>query len=186
VLHGGVETARGAVNEGDSATLSKSRLSKRVLVRSTLAKLLKALPARAIMREDFDKEPAGGLYGGVLKPGFAVSKGGNDTVAFKFEPVHRLLPGEVIRVRFRATKAKSLLIQMFDEKKNDNFGHEISSWKHGEWQTLEFKPSAMLDRGSGKLRPEAGTEFVNFQFHIEGTPDALLEIDCIEIVRIEE
>ncbi len=186
VLHGSVETGRGAVNEGDSSTLTRSRLSKRALVRSTLAKLLKALPARAIMREDFDKEPAGGLYGGLLKPGFAVSKGGNDTVAFKFEPRHVVLPGEVIRVRFRATKAKSLLIQMFDEKKNDNFGHETANWKNGEWQTLEFKPGAMLDRGSGKVRPQAGTEFVNFQFHIEGTPDALLEIDWIEIVRIEE
>lgn len=186
VLHGGAETARGAVMEGMSATLTKSRLGKRNLVRSTLASLLKDMPARAILREEFDTEPKGGLYGGLLTPGFAVSKGGNDTVAFKFEPRHMLLPGEVIRVRFKVSKAKSLLIQMFDEKRNDNFGHEISSWKNGEWQTLEFRPAAMLDRGSGKVRPQAGTEFVNFQFHIEGAQDALLEIDWIEIVRVEE
>lgn len=178
--------ARGAVTEGMSATLTKTRLSKRALVRSTLAKLLKGVPARAILREDFDKEPAGSLYGGSLKDGKAVSQGGNDSVAFKFEPRHVLLPGEVIRVHFRASKAKTLLIQMFNEQKNDNFGYEVSSWKNGEWQTFEFKPSAMLDRESGKVRPQAGTEFVNFQFRIEGPQEALLEIDWIEIVRIEE
>jgi hypothetical protein len=186
VLHGGVETARGAVTEDVSATLTKSRLSKRGLVRSALAKILKGVPARAIMREDFEKEPKGGLYGGKLKSGIAISQGGNDSIAFKFEPVHALLPGEVIRVHFRVSKAKTLLIQMFDEKKNDNFGHEVSSWKNGEWQTFEFKPSAMLDRESGKVRPQAGTEFVNFQFRIEGPEEALLEIDWIEVVRIEE
>ncbi len=186
VLHGEVQTSDGIVLENTGATLGKRGLSKRQTGRAAPAKLLKRIPARAILREDFEKEPAGGLYGGVLKPGFAISKGGNDSVAFKFEPRHVLLPGEVIRVHFRVSKANTLLIQMFDEAKNDNFGHEISSWKNGEWQTLEFKPSAMLDRESSKVRPQVGTEFVNFQFRIEGAPEALLEIDWIEIVRIEE
>lgn len=186
VLHGKVQTSDGNVVENTGATLSKRGLSKRQMGRAAPAKLLKRLPARVMLREDFDKEPAGGLYGGLLKPGLAISKGGNDTVAFKFEPRHVLLPGEVIRVRFRVSKAKSLLVQMFDEAKNDNFGHEVASWKSGEWQTLEFKPSNMLDRGSGKVRPQAGSEFVNFQFHIEGAPEALLEIDWIEIARFEE
>ena len=186
VLHGEVHTSHGDVMENSGATLSKRGLSKRQIGRAAPAKLLKGLPARVMLREDFDKEPAGGLYGGLLKPGLAISKGGNDTVAFKFEPRHVLLPGEVIRVRFRVSKAKSLLVQMFDEAKNDNFGHEVASWRSGEWQTLEFKPGNMLDRGSGKVRPQAGAEFVNFQFHIEGAPEALLEIDWIEIVRLEE
>ncbi|KAA0214852.1 hypothetical protein EDM80_05880 [bacterium] len=184
VLHGRVDTARGAVSENSAALLTRRGLTRRAFMRD--ARLFKELPSRLVLREELETEPAGGLYSGLIKAGLAVSRGGNDAVAFKFRPLHALLPGEVIRVRFRASKAKSLLVQMFDEKRNDNFGHEVSSWKDGQWQTLEFRPAAMLDRGSGKVKPDVGTEFVNFQFHIEGAQDALLEIDWIEIVRVEE
>jgi cytoskeletal protein RodZ len=154
--------------------------------------MLKKLPARVILREDFDVAPPGGMYeeGERLENGVVVMDKAPRYIAFRYNPTLAVLPGTVLRMRVRATDVSKLELELFTAvdlkllRRNEEllFKH---IWSPGddEWQEIELRLEdiALKDNPERKIIP--GDLLRNFKLHYQGKK---LEIDWVEFVRVQE
>ncbi|MCB9932049.1 MAG: hypothetical protein H6841_01365 [Planctomycetes bacterium] len=185
------------IPEGHLATLTNRGLSriKEASRRDWFHPMVGAAPTRHLGIEEFDTEPSGNMISGRLeertaeqlgggKAGHVASDSGRDAaVAFRFDGDHATLRGESVRVRYRASGAQKLILQMFCPARNDNFGIDLEPAKAGEWHVLEIKLSDLRDRVSHKDAPPPGTVLSSFTLALTGQDDAQLEVDWVELVR---
>lgn len=156
---------------------------------------LKSLPERVLLREDFDEPPAGGMYddGERLENGIAIIDGAPRYLAFNFEPQATVLPGMLLRFRFRVTDISKLELELFQPhnmkllKKNGDrmFKHSWNPDHAGEWQTIELLVEEIPERDTDQSFPAHGDELRNFKLHYQGGDKAKLEIDWVEFVRVQ-
>ena len=182
---------------GHVASLSKRGLSaiKEAGRRDWSHPLITSAMPRRLGNEEFDEAPAGGMISarleartgkqlGTEQDGYvAIDSGRAAAVAFQFDGDHATLRGESVRVRYRATGAQKLILQMFCPARNDNFGIDLEPGKAGEWHVLEIKLSDLRDRVSHKDAPPPGTVLSSFTLALTGQDNAQLEVDWVELVR---
>jgi hypothetical protein len=181
-LEGEVVTAAGNVSAG-----SMKRLTSRGLGVSkpfTPGRALADLPSRLLLREDFAKEPAGGLYAGKIADGVAIAKGDGDKVAFRYDPTLTVLPRMALRTRVHVEKAKRLQLELFEQGGNDQPWLIHLTPKQGEWVEVTVKFDDLRLREKPDARLAADTLLRNFKLYVEGDKDASLEIDWVEFVRL--
>lgn len=188
VLHGRVATVHGEIAAGLLGVLTRRNLPKprAAIVKVLIQRLIKGLPPRLLMREEFDGASGRDVYAGTQTDSVVSAKGANACCCFRLQPDFPVLAGATLRVRCRTRNADSLLLQMFCTARNDNFGHELKPGKAGEWTTLEVPLSELLDRATGKVPASPGVLLTNFQMFANGKADTTLEIDWVEIVRVAQ
>lgn len=181
-IEGEVSTPAGNVEAGRMKRLTSRGLgTAKPLAQS---RMLEDVPARTLLREDFDQEPLGGLYGGTLGNGQAVAAGHGQAVAFRYNPTLAVLARMAVKMRVRAAKAQRLQLELFEQG-----GHE-QPWlmhltpKAGEWVEITVKFSDLRLRDQPQARLMAPTLLRNFKLYVEGDKDALLEVDWVEFVRL--
>ncbi|RIK62770.1 MAG: hypothetical protein DCC64_09430 [Planctomycetota bacterium] len=181
-LEGEVSTPAGNVEAGRMKRLTSRGLgAAKPLAQS---RMLDDVPARTLLREDFDQEPLGGLYGGTLGNGQAVAAGHGQAVAFRYNPTLAVLPRMAVKMRVRAVRAQRLQLELFEQ------GGREQPWlihltpKAGEWVEITVKFSDLRLRDQPQARLAAPTLLRNFKLYVEGDKDALLEIDWVEFVRL--
>jgi hypothetical protein len=157
--------------------------------------LLAGAPLRRLGAEEFEVAPAGRMIQGKLETrtaaqleseldGHVASDTGREAaVGFGLDGGHKTLRGEIVRVRYRATGASKMVVQLFCPARNDNFGVDLAPGKEGEWHVLEVRFSDLRDRETHKDAPPPGTNLSSFTIAIEGKDDAQLEVDWVEFVR---
>lgn len=196
-VDGQVEVDGKIIAAGYAATLGKRGLSRirEATQRDMDHPLLTGATPRQLGLEEFDSEPVGGFIQGAIETRSATELGTDDAghvaidtgrdaaVAFQFDGDHATLRGESVRVRYRATGAKKLILQMFCPARNDNFGIDLEPGKAGEWHVLEIKLSDLRDRVSHRDAPPPGTLLSSFTLALTGQDDAQLEVDWVELVR---
>lgn len=153
---------------------------------------LKGIPARVLLREDFDTPPPGGMYqeGERLVNGVVVQENQPGFIAFRYNPTLMVLPGTVLRMRFRTTDVSRLELELFTDseitplKRNEQrmFKHTWKPEKNGEWTELELRVEEIPERDDPANFPTYGTLLRNFKLHFTGKK---LEIDWVEFVRVQ-
>ncbi|MCB9933371.1 MAG: hypothetical protein H6841_08115 [Planctomycetes bacterium] len=153
---------------------------------------LKDIPPRVLLREDFDTPPPGGMYqeGERLVNGVAVQESQPGFIAFRYNPTLMVLPGTVLRMRFRTTDVSRLELELFTDseitplKRNEQrmFKHTWKPEKNGEWTELELRVEEIPERDDPASFPTYGTLLRNFKLHFTGKR---LEIDWVEFVRVQ-
>lgn len=134
-------------------------------------RLLKDMPPRVLMREDFD--------GGTKKV-----FGENSFIDHALKPELTNLPGMEIRIRFRA-KGGALYVQGLREAGNGQWGVWLPLGKQDEWLEWSIPVSDLRrDDGKGEDAPALGEVFRSLKIFIQDGKDAELEIDRLEIVRV--
>jgi hypothetical protein len=181
-LDGEVSTSAGVVAAG-----SMKRLTSRGLGAAkpfAMDRTLTEIPARVLLREDFDQEPKGGLYGGVIEKGVAMAKGHAEFVAFRFNPTLTVLPRMALRFSVRCSRAQRLQLELFEQGGSDQPWLIHLTPKQGEWVevTVKFDDLRLRDKPAARLA--ADTLLRNFKLYVEGEKDASLEIDWVEFVRL--
>jgi hypothetical protein len=182
---------------GFAATLSKRGLSgiREAVKRDWNHPMITGAPARHLGIEEFTTAPLGKMISGRLEARtaallgkkedghVAVDTGREAAVGFGFDGEHETLRGEMVRVRYRATGAEKLVLQLFCPARNDNYGIDLASGKEGEWHILEIRLSDLRNRETHSDAPEAGAKLSSFTLALEGKKDAQLEVDWVELVR---
>jgi len=180
-IEGEVSTSAGVISAG-----SMKRLTARGLGAAkpfAMSRTLMDIPARTLLREDFAKEPAGGLYGGKISSGIAAATGHGEFVAFRFNPTLTVLPRMAVRFSVRCSKAKRLQLELFEQGNDQPWLIHLTP-KQGEWVevTVKFDDLRLRDKPAARLA--ADTLLRNFKLYVEGETDASLEIDWVEFVRL--
>ncbi|MBX3475779.1 MAG: hypothetical protein KF754_15520 [Planctomycetes bacterium] len=154
------------------------------------SRLTRDLPPRVVYREDFDTAPEGGLYGDgeKLDNGLLVRRGGGNYAAFRYNPTVTVQPGMVLRFRARTRAVTQLQLEVFLDKPHDTtcFNMRFRPAKDGEWQVFEIRLADFPDKQNPDAKMQPGQALRNFKLHIEGSDEALLEVDWVEYVRIQE
>ncbi|MBE7491935.1 MAG: hypothetical protein HS108_09315 [Planctomycetes bacterium] len=154
------------------------------------SRLTRDLPPRVVYREDFDKAPEGGLYGDgeTLRDGLLARRGAGNYAAFRYNPTVTVQPGMVLRFAARTRGVSQLQLEVFLDKPHDEtcFNMRFRPVKDGQWQVYEIRLADFPDKQNPALKMQPGQLLRNFKLHLEGTPDALVEIDWVEYVRIQE
>lgn len=154
--------------------------------------MLKNLPARVLLREDFEQAPPGGMYeeGERLEEGVAVCDRQPGHIAFRYNPTLTVLPGTVLRVRLRATDVNRLELELFTQpdlkllKRNKEIMFKRIFRPDGDdWQVFEFKLADITEKDNPDRKIEPGDLLRNFKLHFTGKK---LEIDWVEYVRVQE
>ena len=196
-VDGQVSAGGEVILAGHVATLGKRGLSaiREASRRDWSHPLLTGATPRQLGLEEFDLEPLGGMISGMLESRskeqlesqrdghVAVDAGSKASVAFQFDGEHRTLRGEKVRIRYRATGASKLILQMFCPARNDNFGTDLSPGKEGEWHILEVSLADLRDRETHNDAPPPGTVLSSISLILTGKDDAQLEVDWVELVR---
>ena len=180
-LEGEVVTIAGNVAAG-----SMKRLSARGLGAAkpfALTRELMDIPTRLLLREDFEKEPAGGMYGGKISEGIANATGHGEYVAFRFNPTLTVMPRMAVKMRLRVKQAKRLQLEMFEQGNDQPWLIHLTP-KQGEWVEVTVKFDELRLREKPDARLAADTLLRNFKLYVEGEKDASLEIDWVEFVRL--
>lgn len=154
------------------------------------SRLTRDLPARVVYREDFDREPPGGLYGEgeQMKDGLLSRTGAGNYAAFRYNPTVTVLPGMVLRFRARTKAVTQMQLEVFLEKPDNQrcFNQILKPAKEGEWQVFEIRLADFADKQNPAVKMSPGNLLRNFKLHLEGTASATVEIDWVEYVRIQE
>ena len=180
-LEGEVVTIAGNVAAG-----SMKRLSARGLGAAkpfALTRELMDIPTRLLLREDFEKEPAGGMYGGKISEGIANATGNGEYVAFRFNPTLTVMPRMAVKMRLRVKQAKRLQLEMFEQGNDQPWLIHLTP-EQGEWVEVTVKFDELRLREKPDARLAADTLLRNFKLYVEGEKDASLEIDWVEFVRL--
>ncbi|MCB9895311.1 MAG: hypothetical protein H6839_12740 [Planctomycetes bacterium] len=158
-------------------------------------RFLKDLPERVLLREDFDEPPPGGMYGEGerLENGVAVMDKAPRYIAFRYNPTLTVVPGMVLRIRYRTTDVNKLELELFTMvglkllKKNKEtlYKRVFTPAKNGEWQEIEFEVAKIADNADPENFPTHGELLRNFKLHFAGGDKAKLEIDSVEFVRVQ-
>jgi len=177
------------------ATLNDRGLSRELelTARDLSHPLIGGLKPRVLSAEDFDDLPAKGLIKGalakVVEGGETVTvaqdSGLDAQVALEFDAIETLLPGQVVRVRYRQTGAEKLTVQFWNPDKKDNFGIDLPPGKPGEWLIAEIRIEKLLDRESATVAAMAGDRWQSGGVYAVGK-QTKLEVDWIEFVRQPE
>lgn len=159
-------------------------------------RFLKDLPERTLVREDFDSPPAGGMYedGERLEDGIAIMDQAPRYLAFNFEPEATVLPGMLLRFRYRVTDITKLELELFEtaeitllkRTQPRMFKHIWMPDKTSEWRTLELRVEEIANRDDAENFPAHGDLLRNFKLHYQGGEKAKLEIDWVEFVRTQD
>lgn len=156
--------------------------------------LLRTLPQRHIGIEDFEDGPVNGMIRGQVEARDAqslnrdeaghvgVGRGQNATVSFQFDGDHFVMPGEVVRIRYRQKGADKLILQFWNPEKADNFGKDLPARAPGEWHVIELRMETLLDRESATVNLPEGALLTSAGLHTVGE-NTELEVDWIELVR---
>lgn len=154
------------------------------------SRLTRDLPTRVVYREDFDTPPPGGLYGEgeKLEAGHLVRRGAGNFAAFRYNPTVTVQPGMVLRFRARTKAVSQLQLEVFLDKPHDAscFNQRFKPAKDGEWQVFEIRLADFADKQDPAVKMQPGQLLRSFKLHIEGQPDALVEVDWVEYVRVQE
>lgn len=154
------------------------------------SRLTRELPARVAYRENFDSPPPGGLYGEgeTLANGSLMRRGAGNFAAFRYNPTVTVQPGMVLRFRARTTAVSQLQLEVFLDKPYDTtcFNQRFKPAKDGQWQVFEIRLADFADKQDPAVKMQPGQLLRNFKLHIEGTPEALVEVDWVEYVRLQE
>lgn len=177
------------------ATLNDRGLSRELelTARDLSHPLVGALTPRVLSEEDFDDLPAKGLIKGKLATvveneetvTLARDEGRDAQVALEFDAITTLLPGQMVRVRFRQTGAEKMILQFWNPDKADNFGIDLPAGKPGEWQVVEVRIEKLLDRETAAVAAKAGDRWQSGGVYAVGK-ETKLEVDWIEFVRLPE
>ncbi|MCA8917042.1 MAG: hypothetical protein KDB90_16755 [Planctomycetes bacterium] len=159
-------------------------------------RFLKDVPERILLREDFDQPPPGGMYGDGerLEDGVAVMDKAPRYIAFRYNPTLTVLPGMVVRIRYRTTDVNKLELELFTlaelkllkKNKETLYKRVFSPARNGEWQEIEFRVDKIADNDDPNHFPSHGELFRNFKLHFSGGDKAKLEIDTVEFVRVQD
>lgn len=178
---GDVVTAAGNVEAGKMKRLTARGLGAAKPIAP--GHMLNDLPARTLLREDFDQEPKGGLYGGLIEKGAVVARGHGEFVAFRYNPTLAVMPRMAVKIRLRASRFQRLQLELFEQGGNGQpwLIHLVP--KQGEWVevTVRFDDLRQRDKPQARLSPD--TLLRNFKLYVEGEKDASLELDWVEFVR---
>lgn len=183
VLYGDTSLAAGQI-----ATLGRRGITKQraATTRDYAHALLKSAPPRVLHREDFEREPAGKMISGRRRQADgdwqAASSGRDATVSFQFSPLHEQRPGEVIRVRVRASGASKLIVQCWNPDAGDNYGIDLEAGKAGEWQVIEIRMADLKDRESMSKAAQPGAKYQSFGIAAMGR-ETEIEVDWVEFSR---
>lgn len=180
-LEGEVITAAGKVEAGNMKRLTSRGLG--VAKALTPSRMLDDVPARSVLREDFEQEPKGGLYGGVIEKGVALAKGHGEAVAFRYNPTLTVLPRMAVRFSVRYSKARRLQLELFEQGNDQPWLIHLTP-RQGEWVEVTVKFDELRLREKPEARLAADTLLRNFKLFVEGEKDASLEIDWVEFVRL--
>lgn len=156
-------------------------------------RFLRDMPGRPLLREDFDSPPPGGLYneGERLENGVAVMEKAPRYIAFRYNPTLQVLPGMMLRVRYRTTNVSNLELELFEQQEvrllektpQVMFKHKWAPAKNGEWLELELRIEEIADNADAEHFPQHGDLLRNFKLHFTGDK---LEIDWVEFVRTQD
>ncbi|MBZ0136619.1 MAG: hypothetical protein K8I27_09625 [Planctomycetes bacterium] len=156
-------------------------------------RFLRDLPARVLVREDFDVPPPGGMYdeGERLEDGIAIMDKAPRYIAFRHNPTFEVLPGTVLRVRLRTTNVSRLELELFalNEiellKKNPEvmFKQILTPETNGEWFEIVLPIEEIPDNKDAEHFLQHGDLLRNFKLHYVGDK---LELDFVEFVRVQE
>ena len=186
-IQGEVVTAQGNLVAGKSGTLSLKGLSKVQAVNiETLVRkhaCLRSLPQRVLMREDFDAIPDERIDEGSVSKGVGVSSENPAGVAFYLPKPISLRAGDVIRFRYRVSRALEEFLVQLGTADRGNFRKLLTPARIGEWVEVEVALCDLvrtLDR-TEKIAP--GTVFKTVQVWAHCPQACKLEVDWVEIVR---
>ncbi len=186
-VQGSVSTSDGAVSAGKTATLTQKGLGKpQPTNMETLARkhsMLRVVPQRVLLREDFDAASKDRLDKGELANGVAQSEGKEAGVSIYFPATFKLRAGDVVRLRYRVSRALEELVLQFGTEEKGNYRDLLVAPKLNEWVEVEI-PLAELVRTLDKTtKIETGLSMKYFQLWAVAPAAVKLEVEWFEIIR---
>ncbi|MBP9890745.1 MAG: hypothetical protein KBG84_02470 [Planctomycetes bacterium] len=186
-IEGTVIAGNSSLESGRFGVLSAKGLSKprELSAGERQPRLIAGMSPRKLLREDFTEEPAGKLYGGKVKDGFARAEGQGGLIAFDINPTLIAVKGAKLRMRYRVNDCSSIYLQFLGEDVSRQFGNEFTQRKQGQWIEVEIRLDSLpFDAaGAGGEKMPAGQKLGKFQCYVRGEKSCTLEIDWLEIVR---
>jgi hypothetical protein len=189
-FHGTIEAGGRSLTKGQVATLGEKGLGKarEMTASEREPRLLAGLPARVLLREGFESEPAGGMYGGKLEGGAAKVSGQGGMIAFDIKPALINVPGATLRMRYRVSGCDNIYVQFLGVNVRQQFGNEFAQpkVKQGPWQDFEIRLDSLPSDSGARGQMPAALELGKFQCYLRGKPGCTLEIDWLEVVRVHD
>ncbi len=186
-VQGSVNTSDGAVSAGKTANLTVRGLSKPQPVNTeTLARkhaMLRNLPQRVLVREDFDAASKDRLDKGDLVDGVAFARAKEAGVSIYFASTFKMRAGDTVRLRYRVSRALDELVLQFGAEDSGNFRTLLPAAKTGEWVEVEFALSDLVRTLDKTTKIEAGATMKFFQLWAVAPQVVKLEVDWFEITR---
>jgi hypothetical protein len=182
-LEGRVSTGQGEVGEGCFAELTGRGLSRSrpLTPGQRAAKLVASAPARVQFEHGFDS--AEGVEAAKVENGAAVVEGDNACVLVT--ATFTALQGTRLVVRFRATQARALYVQVSGDKGARQYGQWIELRRLGEWQELVIPMTDLVqDTGTEAGKPPApGFRIEQIKLFIQQGRQPRLEVDSLRVER---
>ncbi|MCB9932392.1 MAG: hypothetical protein H6841_03125 [Planctomycetes bacterium] len=138
-------------------------------------RLLKDLSPRQLFSEQYDSS----------KGSYESCYGENACITLKLGNELTVVPGMQLRLRFKASKAGALYIQLQQQAGELQWGKWTKLDKNGEW--LEWTiPFDELQRDDGRSEAPlaVGNRFKTINLFIQDGAEAELQLDWVEIVRV--
>ncbi|MBE7491347.1 MAG: hypothetical protein HS108_06265 [Planctomycetes bacterium] len=194
-LDGEISAGGKTLPAGRRATLNDRGLGREfeLTARDLSHPLVGGLKPRVLSEEDFDDLPARGLIRGELarleEDGKTVTvardSGRNAHVSLEFDEITTLLPGQMVRLRYRHTGAEKLIVQFWNPDRKDNFGIDLPPGRPGQWHEVELRIERLLDRATAASAAKAGDRWQSGGVYTTGSATTI-EVDWVEFVRLPE
>lgn len=184
-IYGEVKAGGKTLVGGKVAKLKKRGLSKPAPFRGD--RILKALPERVILREDFTEDPGDKLYKGThdSENGLAVNRTGL-RISLEHIPSLKVLPDMVLRFRLKARSVKLLEMTIGVEGYEKSFELVTPIRADDKWKVFEFRLSKAQNKANRSQGIEPGMLLTKISFFADpprGPNQDRIEIDWIEYVR---
>jgi hypothetical protein len=186
-VQGSVGTSDGAINAGKTATLTAKGMSKLQPVNmDTLSRkhtLLRNLPQRSLLREDFEDASKDRLDKGEIAGGVATAEGKGAGVSIYFPAQIKLRAGDVVRFRYRVSRACEEFILQLGVEGQGNYRVKLPMAKVGEWVEAEFTLAELVRTLDKETKIEIGAPLKFLQLWATSPQNIKLELDWFEILR---
>lgn len=186
-VQGNVSTSDGAVSAGKTANLTARGLSKAQPTNTeTLARkhpMLRNLPERVLVREDFEAASKDRLDRGELSEGIASANAKEAGVSIYFSDTFKLRAGDFVRFRYRVSRAIEELVLQFGVEGQGNYRVMLTPVKVGEWLEVEVALTDLVRTLDKSSRIEIGGTMKFFQLWAIAPQAVKLEVDWFEISR---
>lgn len=186
-VQGSVSTHDGSVSAGKTASLTARGLSKPQPTNTeTLARkhaMLRNLPQRVLVREEFDAASKERLDKGELADGVAVANAKEAGVSIYFANTFKVRPGDVVRFRYRISRAIEEMVLQFGVEGEGNYRLMLTPTKVGEWQEVEVALTDLVRTVDKTSKIEVGSNMKFFQLWAVAPQAVKLEVDWFEISR---